>query len=86
MQPMPGGRLLIWGRYGCLCRREEQRGRQINHRYLLVDAVRLGQDGDGASHVQSVTVRSAPYLDPSLSTRPAEAARVDGPGARVCAA
>jgi hypothetical protein len=41
---------------GFLCCREVDQGRQSCHCGLLEDAVKLGQDGDGGSHVQNVTV------------------------------
>jgi hypothetical protein len=42
---------------GPLCRTGEERGRQIDHICLHMDAVNLGQDGDEESRVQNVTVR-----------------------------
>jgi hypothetical protein len=49
---------------GPLCRRGEKRGRQSDHGCLLVDSVRLGQDGDEESRVQNVTVRGAAVPGP----------------------
>jgi hypothetical protein len=71
MQLMPGGNLLIWSRLDPSVEEKRREDPSVEEKSsendkakqgcLLVDAVKLGQDGDWESHVtvQNVTVRGA---------------------------
>jgi hypothetical protein len=81
MQPMPGGNLLHWIRLDpSVEEKSSEDDKAVVCWWMHCTLVRMGMDNKMLTMWPCVV---RPYLDPSLSTRPAGTVRVDGPATRA---